>query len=165
MKFCGNQTLTDAWIDQGLNHCFIDTVASSVLFGLMSIFGTFTLIIYKRFSTPVDSRIKPQSCFFGFQIFLSILMSLQYIVKFGLQTKVTEPKQIFGYMILSTVFYVCAWPISVVIIMLERKRQLPSMPTRGHGLLVLLFYTLAFVNENLAFLSWFSKDWWWIHRK
>jgi len=34
------------------------------------------------------------------------------------------------------------------------------MPTRGHGLILLLFWTLTFINESLAFINLRHEDWW-----
>lgn len=38
--------------------------------------------------------------------------------------------------------------------------MLPSVPTRGHGLVLLLFWTLAFIGENLTFVNLKQDDWW-----
>ena len=43
--------------------------------------------------------------------------------------------------------------------------MLPSIPTRGHGLVLLILVTISFVFETLALLSWFSPLWWWTVRK
>lgn len=42
----------------------------------------------------------------------------------------------------------------------ERYYLLPSVPTRGHGLVLLLFWTLAFIGENLTFVNMKQDDWW-----
>lgn len=38
----------------------------------------------------------------------------------------------------------------------------PSVPTRGHGLVLLTFWTLVFVNENVSIMN-LKKEEWWIH--
>lgn len=57
------------------------------------------------------------------------------------------------------------WVIAVVLIYLECHWMLPSIPTRGHGLVLLLLVTISLVFETLALLSWFSPLWWWTVRK
>lgn len=52
------------------------------------------------------------------------------------------------------------YPYSICIINVERKYLLPSVPTRGHGLILLVFWTLIFISENLAFLNLGQKEWW-----
>jgi Mitochondrial ABC-transporter N-terminal five TM region len=52
-----------------------------------------------------------------------------------------------------------------ILLYLESNYMLPSIPTRGHGMVLLAFVTAAFVVENLAFISWFSPLWWWTVRK
>lgn len=42
----------------------------------------------------------------------------------------------------------------------ERFNQLPSVPVRGHGIVLLLFFTLIFITENLAFINIRHEDWW-----
>jgi Mitochondrial ABC-transporter N-terminal five TM region len=44
--------------------------------------------------------------------------------------------------------------------MKERRNQLPSVPTRGHGIILLLFFTLTFIAQNVALVNINSKDWW-----
>lgn len=40
--------------------------------------------------------------------------------------------------------------------------MLPSVPTRGHGIVLLIFWTLVFVNENISVMN-LKKEQWWIH--
>lgn len=42
----------------------------------------------------------------------------------------------------------------------ERHYLLPSVPTRGHGLVLLVFWSLVFVIENLSFINMQHEDWW-----
>ena len=51
-------------------------------------------------------------------------------------------------------------PLSVHLLYLERNALLPSIPARGHGLILLIFWTLTFVSQNLSFLNLQNEDWW-----
>ncbi|XP_059174693.1 ATP-binding cassette sub-family B member 6-like isoform X2 [Physella acuta] len=51
--------------------------------------------------------------------------------------------------------------MSLWLLAMERRSMLPSLPTRGQGLVLLLFYGLLFVRENLMFISWNNPTWWW----
>jgi ATP-binding cassette subfamily B (MDR/TAP) protein 6 len=42
----------------------------------------------------------------------------------------------------------------------ERHYQLPSTPSKGHGIVLLLFFTLTFINQNAALVNINSQTWW-----
>jgi ATP-binding cassette, subfamily B (MDR/TAP), member 6 len=42
----------------------------------------------------------------------------------------------------------------------ERHYQLPSTPSRGHGVILLLFFTLNFISQNVALINLNAEDWW-----
>jgi len=67
--------------------------------------------------------------------------------------------------ILEAVSGTVSWVVAAVLIHLECHWMLPSIPTRGHGLVLLSLVTVFFVFETLALLSWFSPLWWWTARK
>ena len=74
-----------------------------------------------------------------------------------------------GFMFRVDILKVCSgtlsWVMVAVLIHLECQWMLPSIPTRGHGLVLLILVTISFVFETLALLSWFSPLWWWTVRK
>ena len=45
--------------------------------------------------------------------------------------------------------------------LLERRRQLPVTPTRGHGVVLLLIWVFSFVAVNVPFINWYGDNWWW----
>lgn len=49
---------------------------------------------------------------------------------------------------------------AICLVVKERHYQLPSVPTRGHGIVLLLFFTLTFISQNIALVNINSKDWW-----
>lgn len=53
-----------------------------------------------------------------------------------------------------------SYPFCICLIRKERYYQLPSLPTRGHGLILLLFWTLTLINEALAIVNLGHEDWW-----
>ncbi|KAK2158020.1 hypothetical protein NP493_1828g00001 [Ridgeia piscesae] len=163
--YCGpNLTLSEAWVHQGLSPCFINTVSSSVLFGIMVVFGGIECIIYRRYSTQFDPVQRPKSFLYTLQMSLTIAMAMEAVLHVVLQVTVIEPHKAYPYQILVAAFMAVAWPMAAIVTSLERRRMLPSIPTRGHGLVLLLFVTIAFAAENIAFLSWYSSLWWWTKR-
>jgi hypothetical protein len=162
VTFCGNHTgLTPAWVDHGLSRCFIDTLSSSVLFGLIVIFGGIQLLFYRKYSNATERRLIPRSCLYKLQIFATVLVTLAHITYTILRKFFVDDKEVYPYMIMSTCFLGVAWLFSIRIIVLERHEVLPSIPTRGHGMVLLVFWSLSFAHESLAFISWKSPHWWW----
>lgn len=58
-------------------------------------------------------------------------------------------------------FVVLCWAEGFALILKERRRQLPIIPTRGHGFALILLWVLAFAAANLPFISWINHQWWW----
>merc|ERR1711909_245342 len=94
------------------------------------------------------------------QVVLTVLMPVIAIIRISLQATLIGDKTLYGYMILYFCFNLVIWPISLRIVFLERNYLLPTIPTRGHGLTLLMFWTLVFVSENLAFVNLRNEDWW-----
>lgn len=65
------------------------------------------------------------------------------------------------FQILALVITVVVFPLSAYLAVLERRFLLPSVPPRGHGFVLLVFWALIFVSENLSFLNLNKEGWWW----
>jgi hypothetical protein len=52
------------------------------------------------------------------------------------------------------------FPFSAVLIILECNYLLPSVPARGHGMVLLFFWTLVLTSESLSFINLNREDWW-----
>ncbi|XP_063703169.1 ATP-binding cassette sub-family B member 6 [Culicoides brevitarsis] len=153
-----NVTFNQVWLNHGLSQCFMDTIASSVMFGFIFLFGTIEMLMYRKHGTR-NENVFP-SKLYKFQLFLTFLMICLTAVRFILQGFVYEDHHIYGFMIMSVCFNVIGFLYSWCLIVKERNFLLPSVPTRGHGLVLLVFWTLAFVTENLVFINYKHADWW-----
>jgi len=161
-EFCPNNTSPSvAWREGAFTHCFIDTVSSSVLFGLIFIFGVAEIWVYWKWSSVIELSRRPKSVFFLLQVVFTVLLTIHYVAFLLLRLFFLHNGALYIYMIVAASFTILTYPVSLVIILLERRRQLPSIPARGHGVVLLLFWTLAFANENLAFVSFFGRKWFW----
>lgn len=165
LPFCDNRSsLTEPWISDGLSPCFIETIDSAVLLFIITVFGGIEICLYSKHSTNVDRRLQPKSFLYVLQIFLSLSLSAEAVVRLALQATTIGYKAIFGYNVVYAVCTFLSWLVTIVVVRLERRRMLPSIPTRGHGLVLLLYWTVAFGIENISFISWFSPLWWWQNR-
>lgn len=162
MLYCPpNVTFSQIWIDHGISHCFMDTVGPAVCGGFMILFGLIQLLMYRKYATRItDPTLISKSRLYGLQLFLLCFFPMLQLVRFLLNARIYDGSAVYGYMILSTVFICVAYPFSICLVIKERNYQLPSVPTRGHGLVLLLFWTLAFINESLAFINLRHEDWW-----
>jgi hypothetical protein len=52
------------------------------------------------------------------------------------------------------------FPFSAMLINVERNYLLPSLPPRGHGLVLLFFWTLVLISESVSFINLNREDWW-----
>ncbi|XP_074036436.1 ABC transporter ATP-binding protein/permease Hmt-1 isoform X1 [Leptinotarsa decemlineata] len=155
-----NISIWDVWVNHGTSQCFMDTITSSVIAGFIFVAGTIQLWMYRKYGTEVSPYHLSKSKLYYLQIFLTIFLPVLEILRFGLQGTIYEDKNIYGYMILSLVLTSIAYPYSLWIIKVERHYLLPSVPTRGHGIVLLIFWTLTFLSENLSFLNLGQINWW-----
>ena len=82
------------------------------------------------------------------------------IVECLVQLYLVHDGKLYGYLLLYTIGNVVVWPLSLHLLHLERNALLPSIPARGHGLILLIFWTLSFVSQNLSFLNMKNEEWW-----
>ena len=162
IPFCDNGTsLSQPWLKDGLTPCFFTTVTSSILAGLMLVCGVAEVYVYRKYANRVENDRITKSVLFKVQLLLTAAIAIEPVIYLALQGTVIGDHHLHGYQVLGACLGVLSWIMVFVIVYLECRWMLPSIPTRGHGLVLLLFLTLAFATENLAFLSWFSPLWWW----
>lgn len=155
-----NISFTEIWINHGMSKCFMDTVSITIIFLYLMIFGTIQLWMYRKYGTEININVLPRSKLYNLQKFFLYLVPLLSVLRIILQAAVLNDKKIYGYMILTTVLTVIIYPYSVHILSIERHKLLPSVPPRGHGLVLLGFWTLALVAENLVFVNIGKLEWW-----
>ncbi|XP_076031730.1 ATP-binding cassette sub-family B member 6-like isoform X1 [Oratosquilla oratoria] len=161
MLYCPpNVTFSEIWVNHGISHCFLDTVTTAVYAGFLLLAGMAQWLMYHRYATVTDQYLRPKSMFFGLQVFLTIMMMVIAVVRLILQGTVLDKHVLYGYMIVVCVCNIVCWPLSLRLVFLERNYLLPSVPARGHGIVLLVFWTLVFVSENLAFLNLQNESWW-----
>lgn len=166
MRYCPpNITFLNPWINHGLSHCFADTVSSVFVSSFIIIFGGIQIRMYLKYSSDLDPRIFPKSLLYRLQSVCHIILPLLAFVRLILQSEVFYDEIVYGYMILSACLYSISFPFALSILYLERHKALPSIPTRGHGLVLLVYWTALFVSENLTFLNLQNEKWWFhLHR-
>lgn len=147
------------WSDGGFAPCFFFTLVPSVLGTLAVLLGTLHCVCYTRYGTAMEPRFVPRSRLYALQLALSVLLGLQAPVWAIFRAVRDAPVP--GYVVLCGCLYALAWAWATALLRLERRRVVARDRTRGHSAVLLLYWTAAFVAENLAFVSWESPRWWW----
>ncbi|XP_060645803.1 ATP-binding cassette sub-family B member 6 [Drosophila nasuta] len=161
MLYCPpNVTLSEIWTKHGISHCFMDTVGPAIFGGFLLLFGSIQLLMYRKYATPMDPTQISKSRLYAVQLFLLLFVPVLALLRFFLNARIYAESAVYGYMIFYTCVVCFAYPFSICLIVKERHYQLPSLPTRGHGLILLLFWTLALINEALAIVNLGHEDWW-----
>lgn len=161
MRYCPpNITFNDIWINHGVSKCFMDTVCTTIISLYLIIFGSVQLWIYRKYGTETDESTLPRSNLYNLQKFVLYLVPVLSVIRIILQATVLDDGMVYGYMILTTVLTVIVYPYSIYILKIERHKLLPSVPPHGHGLVLLGFWTLAFVAENLVLINIGKLEWW-----
>lgn len=161
MLYCPpNVTFLSPWINHGLSHCFADTVSSVFISTFIFIFGGIQLRMYFKYSSDLDPRLFPRSILYKVQVLCHVVLPILALTRFILQSEVFYDEVVYGYMVLSACLYSVSFPCALYLLYLERHKALPSIPTRGHGLVLLIYWTIVFLVENLTFLNLQNEKWW-----
>lgn len=161
MTYCPpNITFSDIWVDHGMSKCFMDTISIAIISSYLLIFGTIQLWMYRKYGTETAATLLPRNKLYNVQKFFLYFVPILSVVRIILQGTVLNDNKIYGYMILTTVLTIIVYPYSIYILKVERHKLLPSVPPQGHGLVLLGFWTLAFVAENVVFVNIGKVEWW-----
>ncbi|XP_063017996.1 ATP-binding cassette sub-family B member 6 [Melospiza melodia melodia] len=155
----GNNSITQAWVQQGFQPCFFFTLVPSVLLSVCLLLGALQYACYARFSRAMEPKYIPRSRLYCGQVLLSLLLALQPFG--GLLWQGVGLRQLYGYMLLYACLWALSWGCAIALLQLEHTRVLAHDRTRGHGTVLLLFWALAFAAENLTLVCWRSPLWWW----
>lgn len=178
MDFCPpNVTVLDVWLNDGLSHCFIDTISSAIISGFLLVFGTIQLFIYRKYGTA-NEDVQPTRLF-TFQLCLHLFVPVLALTRFMLQATAYDGSHtIYGYMVRFILFQYSnqvlthysyqvvefastffAYIMAISLVVKERFYKLPSPPSYGHGLVLLVTWMLQLIVENLALMNMKSTEW------
>ncbi|VVC38664.1 ABC transporter-like,ABC transporter, conserved site,Mitochondrial ABC-transporter, N-terminal five TM [Cinara cedri] len=158
--FCPNGSLVDVWVNEKTSECFIETTVAGTLAMFMILFGTAQCSVYRKYSTPLSQASIPQSRLYYMQMIITFLIPLLAVAKFCFDVYLIQNGIVYGYQALYMLVMVFVFPLSAKLVLMERNSLLPSMPARGHGLVLLVFWILIFTAVNLTFISIKKENWW-----
>uniref|UniRef100_A0A2R5L9K5 ATP-binding cassette sub-family B member 6 n=1 Tax=Ornithodoros turicata TaxID=34597 RepID=A0A2R5L9K5_9ACAR len=160
MLYCPvNVTLNDVWIHNGLSQCFIDTVVPPLILGLMVVAGGIQWGIYRKYATPLDVRLLQRKA--GYRIHISLMLTLAMLTWVRVCTLFVWGTPLGHHFVWAACLFP-AWIAAAALTSLERHWALPSIPTYGHGLPLLLFWSASLILEVLSFMGLNSPSWWFL---
>ncbi|KAL1123651.1 hypothetical protein AAG570_002727 [Ranatra chinensis] len=162
MGYCPqNISIYTVWVDHGISECFIDTLSAVVIGAYLLLFGSAQLWMYAKYGSPHHMTVQRRDRFlFAVQLFLTFLLAILPVVGFLVNVYMKNHGAVYGYMILHAVLTSMVFIYSAVLVIIECNYLLPSVPSQGHGLVLLVFWTLVFIFENIMFFNLGRKDWW-----
>lgn len=155
----GNNSIAQAWVQQGFQPCFFFTLVPTVLMSICLLLGALQYACYVRFGRAMEPKYIPRSRLYHCQVVLSLLLALQPFG--GLLWQAVGPGRLYGYMLLHACLWALSWGCTIALLQLEHTWVLAHDRIRGHGTILLLFWALAFAAENLTLVCWRSPLWWW----
>lgn len=101
ISYCDHQSNFSAlWINNGISHCFLTTLTSSVLGGIALLFGGIEIYFYRRYATRLEfsqwhsAHLKR---LYVLQLALIFLVAAEPIVRLILNGTLIGDKRIYGY--------------------------------------------------------------------
>lgn len=160
MRYCPpNVTLSNVWTREGLSQCFLDTVGPPILLFIILLGGGIQWAVYHKYATRLDTRLLHRRGCYKFHTSLMMALATSCLVRLAVVSGIGGAP-VEGHQLVWALCMTPAWLLSVLVTRLERHWALPSTPTHGHGLPLLLFWAMSVIHEALAFLGLHNTTWW-----
>lgn len=182
LQFCPvNVTVSDFWLKYGISQCSLYTTISLVLACFVLVFGAIEMLVYRKIGAPIEDSLKlPASQLYQLQVLLLALISISPFVEITLNGYVTSDYEIYGYkvnelnlsnknngklnfdfnfQILTSLLACTSMLFSIRLVVMERHYSLEIAATNGHGVVLLIFWVLVFINENVSMLAVKNREW------
>ncbi|CAF1384544.1 unnamed protein product [Rotaria magnacalcarata] len=162
--FCSsNETSTGGgmivWTENGFTLCFFDTLTTSILFGFIFIFGLIQFIFYKLYGFKIEREYIDSSVLYSIQVTLTVLLACEPTLLYATETTTLGKTKIASYTVFRCVLRTIAWLLSLIILRVERTKTMPTAQSRGHGLIILIFWCLSVLTEIFTLISYRSPFW------
>ena len=158
-RYCPANTSLPSFLHGELSLCLIDTATNPLILAVAILAGLHQLRLYRRFSTEYDGNDLPFSFLYLLQMALQILLPCITIAYLLLHTLVYH-QELCGVHILCLATSVLSWTVATLLTRVERTHQLPISARHGHGPVLLVFWTLAFMQVNFRLVVVTTEPWW-----
>ncbi|XP_003746651.1 ATP-binding cassette sub-family B member 6, mitochondrial [Galendromus occidentalis] len=160
ITFCPqNESLWTVWEDHGLSRCFSYTLTSSLLALWITMGGLSEWWIYRKYGNQIERRVLVAKPVYTIQLLLVWLLIFLVIGQLVIDFLRLDGQSLYGFNILWSALMCFSWLLSLYLVHLERCFGLPSVPTGGHGLILLIFWTGALVADTILLVNLNSPVW------
>jgi len=100
ISYCDSQSnLSLPWVNEGLSHCFLTTVTSSALAGIVLLFGGIQIYFYRKYATQIEydqwQSVHSKRLYY-LQIAFIFLVTLEPIAQVILRVTLLGDKHLYG---------------------------------------------------------------------
>ncbi|KAL2775133.1 ATP-binding cassette sub-family B member 6 isoform 2 [Daubentonia madagascariensis] len=159
-----------AWAQDGLSPCFFFTLVPSTLMALGALALVLALPCKRREqpagADPLPLGAGPRVAPYVLQLFLAALQVALPLARLAGRVGTARGAPLPGYLLLASMLESLASACGLWLLVVERSQARQSLAMGiwikfRHSPGLLLLWTVAFVAENLALVSWNSPQWWW----
>ncbi|KAH9496235.1 ATP-binding cassette sub- B member 6, mitochondrial [Bulinus truncatus] len=162
MQFCPNNTEWSlVWRHSGFNRCFFESSTSIILTTFILLGGLIQFYVYHKLAIATDYNSTPRAWTHLIKIICTVLLMVEALLHLILSDVYLTNKTLLGYQVLVACTLISSYVMSLLLLTMEKSSMLPSLASKGQGLILMIFWGLLFVRENLMFVSWGSPEWWW----
>ncbi|XP_012938229.1 ATP-binding cassette sub-family B member 6, mitochondrial [Aplysia californica] len=162
MLFCENGTeWSHVWVEKGISRCFYESTSSGILLIFICLTGAIQCTVFSKYAVYIDPRRVLKSWGYVVQVLLTMLLMLEALVHMVLFDVYLRERILLGYQVFEACALIMACIVSLWLLALEKRSMLPTTPSRGQGIVLLMFWGLFLIRETLFFVSWNDPAWWW----
>lgn len=159
MHFCyPGDSYSVPWQDGGFSRCFLETVSSISLGGIIILLGLTVLTLSSSPKLPKGLRLRV-SLWLAAEIFLCLLSACTYVVDIFVKLYM-KGDHVYGITIVVDALGVTTWCFTAGWLYKDRWRALFG---KHHRITVMLFWFLNGITLSLMLVSWNNSFWWWKH--
>ena len=159
MHFCyPGDSYSVPWQDGGFSRCFLETVSSISLGGIIILLGLAIVILSSVPKLPKGLKLRV-SLWLGAEITLCLLYASTYVADTFVKLFLVGD-HVYGITIVVDALGVSTWCYTAWWLYKDRWRTLFG---KHHRITVMLFWLLNGVTLSLMLVSWNNSFWWWKH--
>ena len=157
MHFCyPGDSYSVPWQDGGFSRCFLETVSSISLGGIIILLGLAVVVLSTAPKLPKGLRFRV-SLWLGAEITLCFLYACTYVADIFVKLFLNGD-HVYGITIVVDALGVSTWCFTAGWLYKDRWRALFG---KHHRITVMLFWLLNGVTLSLTLVSWNNSFWWW----
>ena len=159
MHFCyPGDSYSVPWQNGGFSRCFLETVSSISLGGVIILLGLAVLTLSSAPNLPKGLRLRV-SPWLGVEIVLCLLCASTYVADVFVKLYL-KGNHVYGITVVVDSLGAITWCFTAGWLYKDRWRALFG---KHHRITIMLFWLLNGISLSLMLVSWNNPFWWWKH--